>query len=40
LEKEESEQVTEISDEKKMMIKKIDTILDEYYLNGVQRFAA
>lgn len=30
----------EMTEEKKAMIKKIDDILSEYYLNGVQKFAA
>jgi len=29
-----------MTEEKKAMIKKIDDILSEYYLNGVQKFAA
>jgi flagellin-like hook-associated protein FlgL len=30
----------EIGEEKKLMMKKIDDILSQYYLNGVQKFAA
>lgn len=29
-----------MTEERKVMMKKIDDILDQYYLNGVQKFAA